>query len=68
MEQYASEATQGPYICDVAYPSNAPGFILDPTGAMAKSLSKEVWFRRHFLLAQACWIYTLTSTRRSGKT
>ena len=28
---YASEATQGPLICDVAYPPNAPGSAYDPT-------------------------------------
>ena len=29
--QYTSEATQGPLICDVAYPLNAPGSAYDPT-------------------------------------
>jgi hypothetical protein len=32
--QYASEATQGPLICDIQYPVNAPGFQYDPTGAL----------------------------------
>lgn len=29
--QYMTEATQGPLICDVAYPPNAPGSAYDPT-------------------------------------
>lgn len=29
--QYVTEATQGPLICDVAYPTNAPGSAYDPT-------------------------------------
>lgn len=29
--QYTNEATQGPLICDVAYPLNAPGSAYDPT-------------------------------------
>ena len=29
--QYVTEATQGPLICDVAYPPNAPGSAYDPT-------------------------------------
>lgn len=33
-DQYATEATQGPLICDIRYPINAPGFQYDPTGAL----------------------------------
>ena len=29
--EYVTEATQGPLICDVAYPLDAPGSAYDPT-------------------------------------
>eukprot|EP00891_Asterochloris_glomerata_P005372 jgi/Astpho2/5372/fgenesh1_pg.00075_%23_44_t len=30
-ESYTSEATQGPLLCDIAYPMDAPGYAHDPT-------------------------------------
>lgn len=30
-ETYTSEATQGPLLCDIAYPMDAPGYAHDPT-------------------------------------
>ena len=40
--QYVTEATQGPLICDVAYPSNAPGSAYDPTLIAGQTHNTEV--------------------------
>ena len=37
-----TEATQGPLICDVAYPINAPGSAYDPTLIAGLTMNPEV--------------------------
>ena len=38
---YSAEATQGPLICDIKYPMDAPGFVYDPTGSIQKDAFKN---------------------------
>ena len=43
-ETYTSEATQGPLLCDIAYPLDAPGYAHDPTANPADvSLAATLW-------------------------
>ncbi|CAL8463534.1 g3068 [Coccomyxa elongata] len=39
--EYSAEATQGPLICDIKYPMDAPGFVYDPTGSIQKDAFKN---------------------------
>lgn len=39
--EYSAEATQGPLICDITYPMDAPGFVYDPTGSIQKDAFKN---------------------------
>lgn len=34
-------ASQGPLICDIRYPTTAPGFVYDPTGSIERNAYKS---------------------------
>ena len=40
--QYITEATQGPLICDVMYPIDAPGSAYDPTLIAGLTMNPQV--------------------------
>ena len=42
VNQYSLTAMEGPLLCDVLYPTNAPGYVDDPTGSVARSAAKQV--------------------------
>ena len=42
VNQYSITAMEGPLLCDVLYPTNAPGYVDDPTGSVARSAAKQV--------------------------
>ncbi|CAK0739538.1 hypothetical protein CVIRNUC_001174 [Coccomyxa viridis] len=41
VNQYSLTAMEGPLLCDVLYPTNAPGYVDDPTGSVARSAAKQ---------------------------
>lgn len=60
--EYSAEATQGPLICDITYPMDAPGFVYDPTGSIQKDAfknGKQVLFplRRSHLCAKRIHVF-----------
>ena len=52
-ETYTSEATQGPLLCDIAYPMDAPGYAHDPTANPADvGLAATLWHQGPSQFAQ----------------
>ena len=42
VNQYSNTALEGPLLCDVTYPTDAPGYLDDPTGSIIHSAAKQV--------------------------
>ena len=42
VNQYTTRALQGPLLCNIKYPHDAPAYIDDPTGSVNRSAAKQV--------------------------